>query len=213
MKKRVCLLLVALTLVWLTGCSEQNQELPNTKQAIQVPKPTEPQVLDVTLAYKHIPYSDTFAQARKEELDSLNDLTLFNISSSKTLPQFYKGFYQDIGKYNVTLDQYAYDLTFEDIKGYFDTWERSRFINWSTTKVIDTFVVEDKENDLYVYYCYYTATLLGDNGSNNLVTYYRDAASVDKQTLKITAVQDYVLKENLTVPKSISGENDFSDVI
>lgn len=197
------------------GCGS-SADTPQSSQtgesaAAATETPTEPQVLDITKEYANFPYTNDFAITRKAELDSLNDLTIYHISSSDQLPQFYKNFFTEYGKFNVTFETFNYDLTRENVKDYFDSWEYRRFANWGTTKVIDSLVIED--DTTLSYYSYYVTTVLGDNGDSDVASYYYDLAAVDKTSKAITQQENVAIKEKLTVPKSISGDNDFSNVI
>lgn len=215
--RRLMFISILLGLVMIfTACGEQSEQALQTDAADSSLQPsvqqeTEPQIFDISAAYANKPYTNEFAQERKSVLDGLNDITIFDISSNGDTPQFYSGFFNQGGKYNVTFENYAYDLNAETVKEYFDTWEYSRFANWGATKIIDSFVVEDDAS--FNYLCYYTVTILGDNGDNDVVSYCRDTAKIDKNSKSISIEQDYKIKENLEVPKEISGENNFSDVI
>lgn len=209
MKKLICLLFCLILSLCLFGCNEQN----NTES---VAAPTEAseakeEYEDITKDYAQKPYSNEFAVQRKEKLDKLNDLTICCISSDKGINQFYDGFFNEKGRFNVEFNSYNYNLDSETVKKYFDTWEYSRFANWGTTKIIDTFVIENDDN--FNYYSYYISTVLGDNGESNVVSYYYDKAEVNKENHNINIEQDNVIKKDIVVPVEISGTNDFSDVI
>ncbi|HHZ05973.1 MAG TPA: hypothetical protein GX401_04205 [Clostridiales bacterium] len=218
MKKTLCVIVAMTIVILLCSCGEDKTQQAAQNSGVQqqaassgAEAPTEPQVLDITLAYNSFPYSNDFAIGRKTELKAVNDLTLYHVSSSKSLPQFYKNFFNERGKYNVTFDKYSYDTDRNTVKEYFDAWEYKRFANWGTTKVIDSFVIEDDGS--LTYYSFYTSTVLGDGEDSDRVSYYYDCAAIDKTTLSITKQENIPVRENLTVPKSISGDNDFSNVI
>ncbi|GHU83466.1 hypothetical protein AGMMS50284_7070 [Clostridia bacterium] len=214
-KKIICVFSAAVLMFSFSACGKDKTETAEYNlTGVTVPnKSNENDVFDFTQSYKDKPYSNDYAIERKSELDGLNNATLFSISASKELPQFYRSFFIKPKVYNVSLEKYDYNLAAETINEYFDTWEYSRFVNWGETKVIDTFVIDDTQSNSYLYYCYYTATILGDGNSTNVVTYYRDTASINKKTLEITIVQSESIKESVSVPKEISGDNDFTNVI
>lgn len=210
MKKLICLMLLMIILVLVAGCGEDDKVQSSATEATVASIP-EDEYVDITKEYSKKPYSNDFALKRKEQLDQLNDLTICHISSDESIAQFYDGFFNEKGRFNVEFDNYNFDLNSETVKNYFDTWEYSRFANWGTTKVIDTFVLES--DDKLTYYCYYISTVLGDNGSSNVDSYYYDEAEVNKETHAINIQQDIVIKKDIIVPLEISGVNDFSDVI
>lgn len=199
-----------LTPVLVTGCGEDDKVQSSATKATAA-SVLEDKYVDITKEYSQKPYSNDFAHQRKEQLDKLNDLTICHISSDKSIAQFYDGFFSEKGRFNVEFENYNYDLNIETVKNYFDTWEYSRFANWGTTKVIDTFVLES--DDKLIYYCYYISTVLGDNGSTDVDSYYYDEAEVNKETHEINIRQNIVIKKDIIVPLEISGINDFSDVI
>ena len=197
-----------------TENSENTQKNPYENISTQPPteEPTK-EPFDVTKAYANKPYTDEFAVQRVEELQYIDDYSLYYLSSSEPSPIFYEGFYKERGKYNVNLQQYDYDMDNETVRQYFDVYEYSKLASAGAVKILDSFACKDKSTDRILYYCYYTITHWSENEKNDTIDYYRDVMTVSIKDKSISAQEKIAIRTALEIPKEISGEHDFHNVI
>lgn len=238
MKKTFFILCCALMLV-VSGCSDNNNnsssETPSsifgansgvssdvqggssaddTQSSVEAPtqEPTNA-VFDVTQAYANKPYTDEFALKRVDDLQYLNDVSLYNLRSDKESPEFYNGFFYEKSDFNVTMDTYNYAMDNETIRKYFDKYEYSKYASIGALKVIDSFVYNDIQNDVSIYYCYYTFTHWGEGEALDTLDYYRDVITVDHKTKEISGPEKVAIVTGFEMPKSVTGYHDFHGVI
>ncbi len=190
------------------------QENPSESVATQPPteEPTK-EPFDVTKAYANKPYSDEFAMQRVNELQYIDDYSLYFLSSSEPSPIFYEGFYRERGKFNVNLQQYDYELDNETVRKYFDVYEYSKLASAGAIRILDTFACKDNATDRILYYSYYTITHWSENEKKDTVDYYRDLMTVNVKDRSINVQEKIAIRTALEIPKEISGEHDFHNVI
>ncbi|MEE1155099.1 MAG: hypothetical protein UH241_08095 [Acutalibacteraceae bacterium] len=176
-------------------------------------KPTE-QIFDVTQAYTNKPYSNDFALQRIDQLQYIDDNSLYYLFSDNESPVFYDGFYYENDTFeNVNVESYEYDIDSETYRKYCDTYQYSQFANRGAIKVIDSFVYQDTSSNKMLYYCYYTVTQWGEGETLDTLDYYRDVITLDISTKSLTQSEKIAIKTQLQVPKSITGYHDFHGVI
>ena len=196
--------------------SQQNitsaDESKEVSQFIPTEEPTQ-SIFDVTKAYENKPYTDDFAIDRVSELQYIDDNSLYYLCSSEPSPIFYEGFFYENNTFNVNIEKYEYDLDNETVRRYFDTYEYNKFASVGALRVIDSFVYNDIENDRVLYYCYYTVTHWSETEELDTLDYYRDLITISKKDNSIKLQEKIAIKTGLGVPKEISGEHDFHNVI
>ncbi len=237
MIKKISLLLTVMLLIGSMSACKKGDTNPNatpsqvqeqqtdsqktsSDTATQEPTPTQPpteeptkEPFDVTKAYANKPYTDEFALQRIDEMQYIDDYSLYFLSSSEPSPIFYEGFYRERGKFNVNLQNYDYDLDNETVRQYFDVYEYSKLASAGAVKILDSFACHDKSTDRVLYYCYYTITHWSENEKNDTVDYYRDVMTVSIKDKTISAQEKIAIRTALEIPKEISGEHDFHNVI
>ncbi len=235
MIKKISVLLTAIVLICsMSACKKEDtkpdadpsrtqqttSENTNPDTATQEPISTQPpteeptkEPFDVTKAYANKPYTDEFALQRIDEMQYIDDYSLYFLSSSEPSPIFYEGFYRERGKFNVNLQNYDYDLDNETVRQYFDVYEYSKLASAGAVKILDSFACHDKSTDRVLYYCYYTITHWSENEKNDTVDYYRDVMTVNIKDKTISTQEKIAIRTALEVPKEISGEHDFHNVI
>lgn len=170
-------------------------------------------IFDVTTAYKYKPYTDDFAINRVDELQYIDDNSLCYLCSSEPTPIFYDDFFHEKSDFDVNLEKYNYDIDNETIRKYFDTYEYSKFANVGAVRVIDSFVYNDVDNDKMLYYCYYTATHWSEDENLDILDYYRDLFTVNKKDNLISSQEEIPIRLSVQIPKEISGEHNFHNII
>lgn len=170
-------------------------------------------LFDVTEAYSQKPYTNEFALERVEELQYINESSLYHLCSIDESPIFYDGFFYENNTFNVTLDTYSYDMDNETVRKYFDTYEYSKFASMGALRVVDSFVYDDVNGDKMIYYCYYTVTHWSEDESLDTMDYYRDVITVNKSDCSINLQEKVAMVTNLEVPKEITGDHDFHNII
>ncbi len=212
--------------VTISGCNTENvsdtdttnatQATNSTTQATQIQSETQPAteaVFDITSAYANKPYTNDFALERVSELQYLSNDSLYQVCSIDESPIFYDGFFYENNTFNVTLDTYSYDMDNETVRKYFDTYEYSKFASMGALRVVDSFVYDDESNNKLLYYCYYTLTHWSEDETLDTMDYYRDVITVDKSTGSISIKEKIAIVTNLDIPKEITGNHDFHNVI
>lgn len=192
--------------------SSSNDENSDITQNVPTEEPTQA-IFDVTKAYKNKPYTDDFAISRVSELQYIDDNSLCYLSSSEPSPIFYEGFFYENNTFNVNMEKYGYDLDNETVRKYFDTYEYNKFASAGALRIIDSFVYNDIDNNRMLYYCYYTVTHWSENEELDTMDYYRDLITVNKKDNSIKVQEKIAIKTGLGIPKEISGEHDFHNVI
>lgn len=195
--------------VEVTEATKQNQE---ETQPIATEQATKAD-FDVTAAYANKPYTNELALERIDELQYIDDESLYKLCSIDESPIFYNGFFYENNIFNVTLDKYEYDTNNETIRKYFDTYEYSKFASIGALRVVDSFVYDDVDNYKMIYYCYYTMTHWSEDETLDTMDYYRDVITVNKKDCSITLQEKVAMVTNLEVPKEITGDHDFHGVI
>lgn len=225
MKKLISITILACMVVaCVCGCSDTAStnstatEVPQTQQTDSTTQPpsTEPPTtapFDVTSAYAQKPYTNDFALDRIDELQYIDEKSLYNLCSIDESPIFYDDFFYENNVFNVTLDTYSYDMDNETVRQYFDTYEYSKFASMGALRVVDSFVYDDADSNKLIYYCYYTMTYWSENENPDTMDYYRDVITVDKSTASINLQERIAMVTNLEVPKEITGDHDFHNVI
>lgn len=170
-------------------------------------------IFDVTDAYKYKPYTDSFAINRIDELQYIDDNSLYYLCSSEPTPIFYDGFFHEKSDFDVNLEKYNYDIDNETIRKYFDVYEYSKFANVGAVRVIDSFVYNDVDNDRMLYYCYYTVTHWSEDENLDTLDYYRDLFTVNKKDNLINSQEEIPIRLSVQIPKEISGEHNFHNII
>lgn len=197
--------------------ASENSEIVTEKQVEATqPVATESQIdsiFDVTSAYKYKPYTDAFAIERVDELQYIDENSLHYLCSSEPTPIFYDGFFYEESDFDVNIEKYNYNMDNETVRKYFDTYQYSKFANVGAVRVIDSFVYNDSSNNRLLYYCYYTVTHWSENESLDTLDYYRDLFTVDKNDNTISYQEKIPIKTSVEVPKEISGEHDFHNII
>lgn len=181
-------------------------------QPIATESPTST-IFDVTDAYEHKPYTDDFVIERVDELQYIDDNSLYYLCSSEPTPIFYDGFFYEKSDFDVNLEKYNYNIDNETIRKYFDTYEYSKFANVGAVRVIDSFVYNDVDNDKMLYYCYYTVTHWSEDENLDTLDYYRDLFTVNKKDNSINYQKEIPIRLSVQVPKEISGEHNFHNII
>lgn len=231
-KKYLSLILSILLIFVFVGCdnikTEQNSEVSqqsgsensssenikneSTTEIISTESSTNA-IFDVTAAYKYKPYNDNFAIARVDELQYIDENSLYYLCSSEPTPIFYDDFFDEKSDFDVNLEEYNYNIDNESIRKYFDTYEYSKFANIGAVRVIDSFVYNDVDNDRMLYYCYYTVTHWSEDENLDTLDYYRDLFTVNKKDNSISYQEEIPIKLSVQVPKEISGEHNFNNII
>ena len=235
MLKKISLLLTAVLLICSMSACKKTENTPNAansatqehqtdvsdskseytqEETTQTPteEPTK-EPFDVTKAYVNKPYSNEFALQRINEMQYIDDYSLYFLSSSDPTPVFYEHFYRERGQFNVTMNTYAYDMDNETVRKYFDAYEYSKLASAGAIKVLDSFAYTDSNTNRILYYCYYTVTHWGENDTNDTVDYYRDLITVNTKDKSITVQEKIAIRTALEIPKEISGSHDFHNVI
>lgn len=210
----------------LAGCNAENISGADTTNATQTTNPptqateiqTETQpateaVFDITSAYANKPYTNAFALEMVDKLQYLSNDTLYQLCSIDESPIFYEDFFYENNAFNVTLDTYSYDMDNETVRKYFDTYEYSKFASMGALRVVDSFVYDDEASNKLLYYCYYTLTHWSESEELDTMDYYRDVITVDKSNGAISIKEKIAIATELKIPKEITGEHDFHNVI
>lgn len=232
MNKKKCLLLILVIILICAvtvGCnsteskeseksSSENITATIVEQETAVTQPVATEaptstIFDVTDAYEYKPYTDDFAIERVDELQYIDDNSLYYLCSSDPTPIFYDGFFHEKSDFDVNLEKYNYDIDNETIRKYFDTYEYSKFANVGAVRVIDSFVYNDVDNDKMLYYCYYTITHWSEDENLDTLDYYRDLFTVNKKDNSINYQKEIPIRLSVQVPKEISGEHNFHNII
>ncbi|MEE1281820.1 MAG: hypothetical protein UHK60_06160 [Acutalibacteraceae bacterium] len=218
------LLLYIISVLCISGC-ESTAKITNVEEATETTKQNQEETqpiateqetktdFDVTAAYANKPYTNELALERIDELQYIDDESLYKLCSIDESPIFYDGFFYENNTFNVTLDTYEYDMDNEIVRKYFDTYEYSKFASIGALRVIDSFVYDDVDNNKMIYYCYYTTTRWSEDETLDTMDYYRDVITVNKKDCSITLQEKVAMVTNLEVPKEITGDHDFHGVI
>lgn len=215
-------LTVALAVSVLSGCNDSSEKTSATQDSTKsssasAANPTQEATqgeFDVTAAYANKPYSNDFALERVEQLQYLDDSSLYKLCSLEPSPVFYDGFYRDGGSFDVNIEgKYSYDKDSETVRKYCDTYEYSRLANTGAVKVIDSFVYNDSTTNRILYYCFYTVTHWSEKDDKcDTLDYYRDVITINKDNT-ISVDSKIAMKTSLEIPKEITGNHDFYNVI
>lgn len=210
----------------LSGCNAENVSGADTTDATQTTntptqateiqietQPATETVFDIKSAYANKPYTNDFALEMVDKLQYLSDDTLYQLCSIDESPIFYDGFFYENNAFNVTLDNYSYDMDNENVRKYFDTYEYSKFASMGALRVVDSFAYDDKASNKLLYYCYYTITKWSENEELDTMDYYRDVITVDKSTGAISVKEKIAIVTELDIPKEITGDHNFHNVI
>ncbi len=189
--------------------TEISTAIPTTRTT---EKPTNP-IFDVTEAYVNKPYSSDFALQRVDELQYIDENSLYYLFSNNESPVFYDGFFYENDTFNVNMESYDYAIDVENFRKYCDTYQYSQFANRGAIRVIDSFVYEDTVNSKMIYYCYYTVTQWGEGETLDILDYYRDVITLNISDKSLTVQEKIAIKTRLQVPKEITGYHDFHGVI
>lgn len=231
MKKILLIAIFALTCATLAGCGNSTPAQESSTEisasateastnATSTPvestepteKPTKP-IFDVTQAYVNKPYSNDFALQRVDELQYIDEESLYHLFSDNESPEFYDGFFNKNDTFNVNMDTYNYDIDNEIYRQYCDTYQYSQIANRGAIRVIDSFVYNDSANNKMLYYCYYTITTWGEGETLDTLDYYRDVITLNTQDKTLNVQPRIAIKTGLQVPKEITGYHDFHGVI
>lgn len=193
--------------------TEQNQDEIQAQSTEQATEEATEAIFDVTEAYSQKPYTNEFALQRVEELQYMNEASLYNLCSIDESPIFYDGFFYENNTFNVTLEKYSYDMDSETVRKYFDTYEYSKFASVGALRVVDSFVYDDASGNKFIYYCFYTTTHWSEDETLDTMDYYRDVITVDKNDSSINTQEKIAMVTNLEIPKEITGDHDFHGVI
>lgn len=225
MKKIIyAIVFITISVLCISGCDitvKTNTDIEATEATKQTQEPTQPIAteqatkadFDVTAAYANKPYTNELALERVDELQYIDDESLYKLCSIDESPIFYDGFFYENNIFNVTLDTYEYDMDNETVRKYFDTYEYSKFASIGALRVIDSFVYDDADSNKMIYYCYYTTTRWSEDESLDTMDYYRDVITVNKKDCSIALQERVAMVTNLEVPKEITGDHDFHGVI
>lgn len=196
--------------------AESTSVSENTAPSQAILQPTEEPtkaIFDVTKAYTSKPYTNDFALERVDELQYIDDNSLCYLCSTEPSPIFYEGFYHENDTFkNVNMETYTYERDSETLRKYCDTYEYSILASAGALRVIDSFVYTDSSNDRMLYYCYYTITNWSEGESCDTLNYYRDVITVNKDNT-IDVQNRIAIRKDLEIPKEITGDHDFHNVI